>query len=221
MKYAPWILFLASMGGWTYQSYRSGELQRELTIAEANERAALDTTRFTLTDSVAAATRLAEQAAIETDSLSGALAAALEDRSAALVTLQRTRVQIDSLVALAQTPTTDTVIVTQADTVRVATFELRGPPISGTQTVRAGALILLDSRLKVSPFSVTYGVACSGSDAVFTWDTPRWITTSFQGGKVDPRVCNPPPARSLFSISTGKSLWLVAGGLLGYVLGSQ
>ena len=220
-KYGPWVLFLIAMAGWTFQNYQLGDLQRELTLAEANTRAALDTTRVSAADSVTAATRLANQASIENDSLSGALAAALADRGATLRTLQRTRVRIDSLVALGQTATTDTIIVTATDTVRVASFELEGPPISGAQTVRVGPAITLDSRLVVTPFTVSYGVACAGSDAVFSWDTPDWVSTTFESGAVDPLVCNPLPRASMFSISTGKSFWLVAGGLLGYVLGSH
>ena len=221
MKSAPWVLLLLALGGWTYQNYRSGELRRDLTIAEANTRAALDTTRTTLTDSLAAATRLAEQSSVQADSLSGALADALQDRSAALRSLQRTRIRFDSVVALAQTPTVDTIVVTENDTIRVASFPLGGPPIEGVQTVRVGAMILLDSRLNVSPFSITYGVACSGSDAVFAWETPPWVRTSFESGTIDPLVCNPAPRASLLTVNAGKTIWLVAGGLLGYVLGSH
>ena len=123
--------------------------------------------------------------------------------------------------AIGQTATTDTIIVTETDTVRVAAFELQGPPISGVQTVRSGPQITLDSRLVVSPFSISYGVACSGADAVFSWETPDWVSTTFESGTVDPLVCNPVPQRNLFSFSPGKSIWLVAGGILGYVLGSK
>ncbi len=203
--------------------------RRDLAVAEANERAALDTTRTHLRDSVAASTRLAVQAAIIPDSVSDALAEALQDRDANLVAFQRSEIAFDSVVALGQVAAVDTVFVEGEDTIRVVTFELEGPPIRGEQVVKltpgtpvpgqARPLsVTLDSRLVVSPFSITYGIACQNNDPVFAWKTPDWVTATFAGGTVEPDVCYTPPPTPILSISVGKSVWLAAGVAVGYLL---
>jgi len=191
---------------------RAEGYKRGARIAEANERAALDTTRITLIDSVAAATRLAVQARIIPDSVSDALAEALSDRDAALVAIQRSTIAFDSLVKVGQRPTVEVIEIEPetGDSIRVATFEHEGPPIEGEQTVRVGPEITLDSRLRVSPFTVGFGLACADRAPVFTWDTPEWVHATFQSGTVDPVVCDP-PSPGLFSIDVGSGLWFGAG----------
>lgn len=191
---------------------------RETAIQEANLAAALDTTRLTLHDSVAARTRLVTQAGVVVDSLDRALALALEDRDATALSLTQTRVSFDSVTALAQSPTRDTVFVREGgDSVRVATFELQGPPISGNQVVRVGRKVSLDSRLKVSPFTTTYAIACSGSEAVVSWSTPDWVTATHKAGQVDPIVCNPLQP-GLFQFDAGDGVAFGAGVVLTLLL---
>lgn len=182
--------------------------RRERDIAEANERAALDTTRIHLVDSLRASSRLVEQREIDIENLDAALQVALRDRDADAVTLTRLQFSFDSVVVVAQTPDTDTVFVDlQGDTIREASFAHAGPPIEGTSTVRVGPrrAITLDSRLTVSPFAATYSLGCARSDAVVSWSVPDWVNASFEAGLVDPAVCNPLQP-GLFHIDVGDGL---------------
>lgn len=197
------------------------ETRREAEVAEQNLRAAFDSTMAVFREQVRSSTRLAVQSRIEAEDATEAMREALEERDASLVALQTLEVQFDSLEREAQTPEIDTVFVENGDTVRVATFALEGPPIEGEQIVRVNRDITLDSRLRVSPFSLGYGIACSGSAPVFTWDTPEWVQARFVEGTVDPSVCYQEPSSALFEISTGKSIWLLLGFGAGLALGSR
>ena len=206
----------------------TGDLRRERDIAAANTRAALDTTRTVLLDSVAAKTRLATQREVERDSVSRALDRALDDRGAVLRSLQRVSVAFDSLVNIDRTPDIDTVLVTPAgDSLRTAVYTYEGPPIEGEQVLTVaprGGAIELETHLNVSPFTMTYGVACADKDAVVTFDSPEWVKATLDEGVVDPRVCNPPApalALTLFKPDIGKALWGVVSFGLGYYLGSK
>jgi hypothetical protein len=219
MKYIPRVLVLVMLVATGFTTKQWMNSKRELEVADQNMAAAVDSTQRVLMAQVEASTRLATQSQIEAGESSDAMFEALRQRNAALVTLNRTRIQMDSVVALRQEPRTDTVFVENGDTIRVATFPMAGPPIEGEQVVRAGPRITLDSRLRVSPFSIAYGVACSGTAPVFTWDTPDWVRTEFERGTVDPSVCYT-PAPSLFEISTPKIIWLILGLGLGLGVGS-
>jgi len=190
---------------------------RETAIQEANLAAALDTTRLTLHDSVAAKTRLATQAGIVVDSLDRALALALEDRDATALSLTRVEIKFDELQLLAQSPTRDTVFVEGKDSTRVATFKLEGPPIEGSQTVSVTDKVRLDSFLRVTPFTTTYAVACAGTDAVVSWSVPEWVQATHKAGKVDPIVCNPLQP-GLFQFDAGDGVAFGAGVVLTLLL---
>lgn len=219
MKYIPWVLIVLLFGAVGFTTNKLMDSRRALEVADQNMAAAVDSTQRVLMAQVEASTRLATQTQIEAEESSDAMFEALRQRNAALVALNRTRIQMDSVVALRQEPRTDTVFVENGDTVRVASFPMTGPPIEGEQTVRVGPRITLDSRLRITPFSIAYGVACSGTAPVFTWDTPSWLTTEFERGTVDPSVCFT-PAPSLFEINTPKVIWLILGLGLGLGVGS-
>lgn len=201
----------------------NGELKRANDIADANTRAALDTTRTSLRDSILARTRLASQREIERDSLGEALQLALGDRRATLRTLSRTRISFDSLQEVGRVPDIDTVLVTPAgDSLRTAVFAHEGPPIEGEQVVTVasqGGPIELESHLAVTPFTLTYGIACADHDAVVSWDTPQWVNADFVEGVVDPQICNPKRDGFVVSLAKptlGKAIWMGAGAVICY-----
>ena len=210
------LVLVASLG---LQARRAGHWRTQAQVAEANERAALDTTRTYLADTVAAYSRLALQREADMDSLGAAHREALDDLGATLRALQNAEVRIDSLVVVAATPVTDTIVVEGGEEVRVATFTMEGPPISGQQDVRVSSQITLDSRLSVSPFSIGYSMACADNAPLMTWQTPAWVQVSLDEGSVDPLICNP-PQRSLLTWGTDRMLWGGAGILTGLVLAS-
>lgn len=218
MKFVPWVLIVLLLGAVGFTTNKLVASQRALEVADQNKAAAVDSTQRIFLAQVEASTRLATQSQIESEESTEAMFEALRQRNAALVALNRTRIQMDSLVSLRQEPRTDTVFVENGDTVRVVSFPLVGPPIEGEQLVRLGPSITLDSRLRVTPFSISYGVACAGTAPVFTWDTPGWITADFDRGTVDPSVCFT-PAPSLFEINTPKVIWLILGLGLGLGVG--
>jgi hypothetical protein len=217
MKYIPWVLLILMffITGFTVRSLQGSK--RDLEVSLQNEKAAADETQRVLRDQIAASTRLAVQARIDASDATVAMQEALDERDASLVVVQQLEVQVGRLERLAQVPRTDTVFVENGDTVRVATFVQEGPPIEGEQTVRVSQAITLDSHLRVSPFSLGFGVGCAGTAPVFTWDTPDWVDATFQRGTVDPSVCYT-PSTSLFEISTGKTLWLGVGLGLGFLI---
>lgn len=219
MKYVPWVLIVLLLGAVGFTTNKLVASNRALEVADQNMNAAVDSTQRVLMAQIEASTRLATQSQLEAGESSDAMFEALRQRNAALVAMNRFRIQVDSVVALRQEPRTDTIFVENGDTVRVATFPLTGPPIEGEQVVRVGPRITLDSRLRVSPFSISYGIACAGTAPVFTWDTPDWLTAEFDRGTVDPSVCYT-PAPSLFEINTSKVIWLILGLGLGLGVGS-
>lgn len=220
MRALPWLLaslLLGSTVGFAWQSANRG---RELRISEANTRAALDTTRLHLVDSVAAKTRLVQQHEISDEILGEALRIALAERDAEAVAHARLRVSFDSLRVVAQAPDTDTVIIDErGDSVRTATFTHTGPPIEGTQivTVPPTRPITLTSRLAVSPFAASYSVGCAGPDAVVSWSVPEWVRADFDDGRVDPMVCNPLQP-GLFRIDAGTGMAFVLGAVTSLLL---
>lgn len=217
MKFVPWVLIVLLLGAVGFTTNKLMASQRALEVADQNMTAAVDSTQRVLLAQIEASTRLAEQSQIEAGESSDAMFEALRQRNAALVTLNRTRIRMDSIVELRQEPRTDTVYVENGDTIRAVSFPMTGPPIEGDQLVRVGAGITLDSRLRVTPFTITYGIGCAGTAPLFTWDTPSWVTADFERGTVEPSVCYT-PAPSLFEINTPKVIWLILG--LGLGLGA-
>jgi hypothetical protein len=196
------VFFVATTSGFAYLWRGETRARR---VAEANERAALDTTRVHLVDSVASYSRLVQQRQIDIEILDDALQVALNDRNAEARAAATLQISLDSVTLVAQTPVTDTVEIVGSDTTRVATFELQGPPIQGQQVVRVTDAITLDSRLLVTPFTFAYAVGCADSEAVVSWSVPEWVNASFGTGQVDPVVCNPLQP-GLFRIDAGTGL---------------
>lgn len=196
-KWALGLLIVFLIGTTSGFAYAWRGESRARRVAEANERAALDTTRMHLVDSLAAYSRLVEQRSIDIENLDAALQVAIRERDAEAVAFNRLQFRFDSLVTVGQTPVTDTVFVDpQGDSIRQAEFTQIGPPIEGSQTVqvgprRLGNPITLDSRLRVSPFAASYSLGCAESDAVVSWSVPDWVNASFEAGLVDPAICTP------------------------------
>lgn len=209
----PWILVvLIATISTVVLSYLLGSALREKRIAESNEKAALDTTRVSLVGDLRAASRLQEQTEIKVRNLQGALAASLRDRKADARVITGLLIRVDSLnnKLAAGTDFTD------STGVRVATFEHTGPPIEGRQIVFAPPpphVILLESHLAVTPFSVRYGLGCDKNRTpVAVFETPPWVQTSFERGQVDPGICN--PRVSFFSLNLRPTLGnLIYGGV--------
>lgn len=192
---------------------------REKRIAEANERAALDTTRIHLVGELRAASLLVQQEDIKLQELQGALEAGLRDRRAVAKVVQGMRVIIDSLSREHQRPDSET----RVDGTRIAMFNQQGPPIEGRQVVTVTPnTIDLSSQLRVTPFSIRYGLGCDNHHtAVAVFETPNWVRTEFQRGRVDPGVCNPKNwtlGVSVLTPSLGKVLYLLFGLGIGRVL---
>lgn len=201
------------------QSYLLAQSRRNLQVARDNLAAAHDTTRTHLVDSVRSYSRLALQNEDVADSLSEALAAALSARDSDAATVQSLRVEVASLRVQSQAASTDTVFVESGDTVREASFVHEGPGIEGRQLVRVGREVVLTSDLFVTPFTISTAVGCDDETPVFAWDSPDWVTASFERGVVSPDVCRPQQVTPILSFTPGRGVWALFALGAGYLFG--
>ncbi len=114
-------------------------------------------------------------------------------------------------------------VTPQGDTVRIAPFQIEGPPVEGEIVVEVpkdpSASIMLTTVLKPSPWEATLQLGCTEAHvASFALDTPDWVPMNIGLGVVDQDVCLPLPnisfAADLFSFSASKVVWAGAGGIV-------
>ena len=231
----PWLvvaavtLFAAATCG------RLDRIARDRDVADANRRAALDTTRRHLVGEKQGLSRLVEQRAIDLRELGAALGRsgdsiaalerALEDRDVEHVAaVQVLQVAFDSVSRENAELNADLSTRSRSgDAYRVVAIDIEGPPISGDVDVSVPADMTRPAevefvRLVVEPFDLVYALGCAGHDAVVAVDAPAHITLGLVPGRVDPDVCNPPPRRrpllDVFRLSPSNIAWGVAGAVL-------
>lgn len=226
------VLLLAGTAGAgaaaTLYAIQAADAQRQVEIAEANLDALGDTIQRYISDSTQTATLMATQADVNGDSITGLLASlsgAVAGRDQTLRALSTLRVEFSTLQGEFESVDVE---VHEADpdepdvpATEEATFEVGGPPIQGSLSVlyRPTLPWTLTTNLTVSPFNQTYSVGCDDvRRAIVNITTPDWVTTTPQRGVIAPDVCNPVQPRPVLSFSMGKSIWGVAGGVIGWFL---
>lgn len=212
---------------------------RDLDVAQANERAAVDTTRRHLVGENQGLSRLAEQRKINFDELAavlgdsiGALEQAFDDRHVRDVALlQELWVAFDSVTRDNASLNADLLTVSRSGAVfRIVAIDIEGPPISGDVDISVPADTTQPAEVEfvslvVEPFELIYGLGCAGHDAVVAVQAPDHIQLELKTGRVDPDVCNPPPPRQwfgdIFKLSPSNVLWAGLGGAIAWVLGGR
>jgi len=118
-------------------------------------------------------------------------------------------------------------VTPQGDTVRLAPFQITGPPVEGEIVVEVpkdpAASIMLTTVLRPSPWDAKLQLGCTEDlIASFALDAPDWVPLNIGLGMVDQDVCLPLPdvsfAANLFSISPSKLVWAGAGGVIALLL---
>ena len=234
----PWLVVAAVTLFAGLTCHRLETVARNYVVADANRRAALDTTRVHLVGENQGLSRLVEQASIDVDELgvalgrsedaNAALARAIEDREVEHVAaVQALELAFDSVSRENAVLNADILTRSRSgDAFRVVAIDIEGPPISGdvdvsipADTTRPAEVEFV--RLVVEPFELTYALGCAGPDAVVAVGAPAWISLLLRPGRVDPDVCNPPPRRrpfvDIFRLSPSNVVWGVAGAVLGWV----
>lgn len=226
------VLLLAGTAGAgaaaTVYAMQAADAQRQVEIAEANIDAMGDTIQRYVSDSTQTATLMATQADVNGDSITGLLASlsgAVSGRSQTLRALSTLRLEFSALQGEFESVDVE---VHEADpdepdepATAEATFEVEGPPIQGSLSVlyRPTLPWTLRTNLTVSPFNQTYSVGCDQLNrAIVNITTPEWVTTTPERGVIAPDVCNPVQPRPVLSFSMGKSVWGIAGGVVGWLL---
>ena len=242
IKLLPWTLVtgLLFFAGGTCARLDSAERDRD--VAEANHRAALDTTRQFVVGETRALNRLVTQGQIKVDSLAGilgttkdsitALQLALKDREIdRLMAVQALDFQLDALREENVSLNNDVMTLTREGAVeRVVALDIQSEHIRGDVDISIPAdptdsvdVEFVD--LAFDPFTVIYALSCSGTDAVVAAQAPDWVNMTLRedASQVDPNICNPPSVLSgrgsLFSIDVSNVTWGVAGAALGFLIG--
>ncbi len=234
----PWIVVAAVTLFAGATCSRLAGAGRELNVADANRRAALDTTRRSLVGAFQGVTRLLEQRTIERDGLgdaldlsedaNAALARAIADRAVDYVAvIQAMHVGFDSVRTENARLNADLLTRSRSgDAFRIVAIDIEGPPISGDVDVSIPADTTQPAEVEfvslvVEPFELTYALGCADHDAVVALGAPAWISLQVRAGRVDPDVCNPPPpARpfiDIFKLSPSNVVWGITGAVLGWV----
>ncbi len=231
----PWLVVAAVTLFAAATCSRLASVARDYDVADANRRAALDTTRRHLVGENQGLSRLAEQRSIDVDELGAALGrsgdsvaaleAALEDRDVEhLAAVQVLEVAFDSVSRENTALNADLLTRSRSgDAYRIVAIDIEGPPISGDVDVSVPADTTRPAevefvRLVVDPFEIVYALGCADHDAVVAVDAPAHVTVGLVPGRVDPNVCNPPPRRrpllDVFRLSPSNVVWGIAGAVL-------
>lgn len=108
----------------------------------------------------------------------------------------------------------------QGEEMRLAAFQIEGPPVKGEIVVEVpvdtSQQIMLTTMLLPSPWTATLQLGCTERNVPsFALDAPQWVPVSIELGAVDQDVCNPLPdvgfAGELFRIDVSKLAWAGAG----------
>lgn len=237
-RIAPWVVLAAVTGFAGATCSRLDRVARDYVLADANRRAALDTTRRSLVGENQGLTRLAAQQSIdigELDAVLGrsgdsiaALERALEDRDVDhLAAVQVLEVAFDSVsMENAELNADLTTRSRSGDVFRIVAIDIKGPPISGDVDISVPAdttrpVEIEFVRLVVDPFDLIYALGCADHDAVVAVGAPAHVKIRMVPGAVDPNVCNPPPRRrpliDIFRFSPSNVTWGVAGVVLAWL----
>jgi hypothetical protein len=215
------LVTMAAVAFGLIMAQRASDASRQRSIAERNVAALADTVRRYQTDHEAAVSLMALQAKIDRDSLetlSAALALAVEDRDQVLMALSQLHVAFD---ALRDTITSGPVTTDPVTLDRETTFGVEGPPVDGTVSVfvpgSAGPW-RMTTDLTIRPLGITYAIGCDDANsAIVTASSPSWATVTLNRGTVDPNVCHP-RSTPLWTITKGKAAFGLGGVLLGVLL---
>lgn len=235
----PWILagvgILFAAGTCT----RLANVERDRDVAQANQRAALDTTRRHLVGENQGLSRLVRQDEIEIDELGALLGKAgdsiaglekaFEDRHVRDVALlQELWVAFDSVTRDNASLNADVLARSRSGAAfRVVAIDIEGPPISGDVDISVPADTTQPAEVEfvslvVAPFDLVYGLGCSGHDAVVVAQAPAHISLELRPGQVDPDVCNPPAPRQwlgdVFRLSPSNVVWAGLGAVVARLL---
>ncbi len=233
MKIVPWILviglFVAVAFAWT----KWRQAKYDLSVAEANDRAMVDTVRRYKTEFENAASKFQLQEKINQDSLKQletALGTAVREQrltaralQSARIETERVRKSLESQISMLETVSPEgreeRIEALVLDKGNVKPDEV---PIVGEIVVAIPADTLQSAEWELSlellPFEIQTSLACSPEkDAVAVFQTPPWATATPTLGVVDPEICHGPRPKMFagLQLSAGN---LLIGGAMGAAL---
>lgn len=183
-------------------------------IALENLNAALDSTRAIAAKHDTVYARLLAQKDVQ---LTGALhdvARAQRDRPRAVVTVTGRGSVLDT--------TARHRFVDAGHGIRRDSLLFTVPPILGRVDVAVtDSEMLWAAHLRPSPVNLTLALTCGPKGPEVLAKGPGWISTSVEGGQVDPTVCHPKPSRWFAGVKTGVAITAgtyVAVKILGSIL---